>query len=205
MRNILSRAGREALEEFAWSNVLLGFDFDGTLAPIVPRPDQAVMRPATLTLFRRVIALYPSVVISGRAREDVARRLPGKGLLSILGNHGIEPWQATPDVIETIRRFRPVLDRRVAAFPGVLIEDKTYSLTAHFRRSRTKRAARAAIVAAATDVDGLRVVGGKQVVNILPAGPAHKGTALERERTRAGCDTAIFLGDDDTDEDVFGL
>ena len=51
----------------------------------------------------------------------------------------------------------------------------------------------------------VRLIGGKQVVNILPAGAPHKGLALERARARLGCDTAVYVGDDETDEDVFAL
>jgi trehalose 6-phosphate phosphatase len=51
----------------------------------------------------------------------------------------------------------------------------------------------------------VRLVGGKHVLNVLPADAPHKGLALERERARLGCDTAIYLGDDETDEDVFAL
>ena len=51
----------------------------------------------------------------------------------------------------------------------------------------------------------VRLVGGKHVVNLLPAGAPHKGLALERARARLGCDTAIYVGDDETDEDVFAL
>ena len=51
----------------------------------------------------------------------------------------------------------------------------------------------------------MRVIGGTQVVNILPKGAPHKGIALERERDRLRCETAIYVGDDETDEDVFGL
>jgi trehalose 6-phosphate phosphatase len=51
----------------------------------------------------------------------------------------------------------------------------------------------------------VRVIGGKQVVNVLPKGAPHKGLALERELERLRCDTAIYVGDDETDEDVFAL
>lgn len=51
----------------------------------------------------------------------------------------------------------------------------------------------------------MRIVGGKQVVNILPSRAPHKGIALERERDRLHCDTALYVGDDETDEDVFAL
>ena len=43
------------------------------------------------------------------------------------------------------------------------------------------------------------------MINLLPRGAPHKGIALERERERLGCDTAIYVGDDETDEDVFAL
>jgi trehalose 6-phosphate phosphatase len=43
------------------------------------------------------------------------------------------------------------------------------------------------------------------VVNLLPPGAPHKGVALERARRQLGCDTALYVGDDETDEDVFGL
>jgi trehalose 6-phosphate phosphatase len=51
----------------------------------------------------------------------------------------------------------------------------------------------------------VRILGGKQVVNLVPKDAGHKGIALLNERDRAGCDTALFVGDDDTDEDVFAL
>jgi len=87
----------------------------------------------------------------------------------------------------------------------VVIEDKAYSLSVHYRKSRQKRVARAAIFEAASALPGARVVGGKLVVNITPKGAPHKGVALQRERERLHCDTAIYVGDDDTDEDVFAL
>jgi trehalose 6-phosphate phosphatase len=90
-------------------------------------------------------------------------------------------------------------------FRGVWVEDKQYSVAVHYRQSREKRAARAAIQAAAADLGDVRLVGGKQVVNVLPVGAPHKGFALEKARDRLRCDTAIYVGDDETDEDVFGI
>jgi trehalose 6-phosphate phosphatase len=205
MRNILSPSGREVLEEFAWSHVFVGFDFDGTLAPIVSRPDGAAMRLSTRQLLRRFARVYPTAVISGRSRADVAARISGTGIETVIGNHGVEPWQATPSVMATVRRWHPILAARLEGVPGVEIEDKAYSLTVHYRRSRVKKKAHAAILEAAASLRGARIVGGKQVVNILAENGPHKGLALERERDRAGCDTALFVGDDATDEDVFAL
>lgn len=205
MKGILSHAGRRVLEQFAWSNVVLAFDYDGTLAPIVADRDRAAMRPKTRERLHQLSALYPVIVISGRAQADVIKRLNGIGVREVVGNHGIEPWQATDAVKNEVGRWQPVLNERLAPFGGVLIEDKGCSIAVHYRQSRAKKRARSAILKAAAALGAVRVIGGKQVVNILPSGAPHKGLALERERERLGCDTAIYVGDDETDEDVFIL
>jgi trehalose 6-phosphate phosphatase len=205
MKDILSRVSRELLQQFAWSKVLLAFDYDGTLAPIVSDPDRAQMRPSTRRLLRRLALLYPCVVISGRSRPDVRGRLDGIPLRQIVGNHGIEPWQGTRPLMDEVSRCAPLLDRCLAPWKGVRIENKSYSISVHYRHSREKRAALAAILQSASRLGAVRVIGGKQVVNILPEGAPHKGMALERERDRLQCDTAIYIGDDTTDEDVFSL
>jgi trehalose 6-phosphate phosphatase len=205
MRGILSKEGRQVLEQFASSNVLLAFDYDGTLAPIVVDRDRAPMRPRTRERLQALSALYPVVVISGRTQADVLRRLRGTGVCDVIGNHGIEPWEATGRVKREVRRWQPLLRERLSSFRGVQIEDKGYSVAVHYRQSREKRRARAAILESAAKLGDVRVIGGKQVVNILPRHAPHKGLALERERERIGCDTAIYVGDDETDEDVFTL
>lgn len=205
MRDVLSQAGREVLQQFAWSNVLLAFDYDGTLAPIVRDPERAAMRATTRRLLGEVAARYPCVVVSGRAQADARRWFRGIPLEEVIGNHGIEPLQATARLVREVRRWLPRLRGRLSHFRGVRVEDKTFSVAVHYRRSREKKMARAAILEAAGALGPNRVIGGKQVVNILPLGAPHKGIALERERDRLGCDTAIYVGDDETDEDVFGL
>ena len=205
MRDILARANREVLEQFACSRTLLGFDFDGTLAPIVTDPDRAAMRPATRRLLASVGRAYPCVVISGRSRADVAGRLRGVGLVGIVGNHGLEPSHPPARVLRDVRRWVPLLEQRLGRIQGVTIEDKGLSLAVHFRRAPEKKKARARILAATATLGPVRLVGGKQVLNVLPVGAPHKGLALERARARLGCDTAVYVGDDETDEDVFAL
>lgn len=205
MRDVLSRASREILQQFAWSNVLVAFDYDGTLAPIVRDPGKAAMRPATRRLLGQVALAYPCIVVSGRAQADARRWLQGIPLKQIVGNHGIEPWRATRPLIDEVRRWTPILARHLSLLKGVRIENKSYSVAVHYRQSRAKKSARAAILAAAAELGPVRVIGGKQVVNLLPEGAPHKGLALERERDRLRLDTAIYVGDDETDEDVFGL
>ncbi|MBI2894361.1 MAG: trehalose-phosphatase [Deltaproteobacteria bacterium] len=205
MKNILSQANRDVLEELTCSRLLLAFDYDGTLAPIVTDPERALLRRETRELLATLTKIYQVIVISGRAQADALEKLRGLGVREVVGNHGIEPRHATDHHIAEVRRWRPVLDECVAPFKGVTIEDKTFSVAIHYRQSREKKKARAAILRAAAALSDARVVGGKQVVNILPEGAPHKGVALERERNRLDCDTALYVGDDETDEDVFAL
>jgi trehalose 6-phosphate phosphatase len=205
MKDILARANRDVLRQYALSRVLLAFDYDGTLAPIVSDPQKAAMRETTRSLLREVARRRPCIVISGRARTDARRRLRGVGAVEVIGNHGIEPWQSSPRSMHIVREWQPTLLRQLADLVGVTIEDKVYSLAVHYRQSREKKRARHAIQMAAAELGGVRMIRGKQVVNLLPADAPHKGIALEHARSRFACDTALYVGDDETDEDVFDL
>jgi trehalose 6-phosphate phosphatase len=203
VRHVLSPPGRGALRRWASADALLAFDYDGTLAPIVHEPMRAWMRARTRRLLRRLTRLCPCVVISGRARADVLRRVRGLGVREVIGNHGIEADGAA--ALPEVRRWIPLLEQRLGRLQGVTIEDKGLSLAVHYRRSRAKRAARARILAAAAGLGDVRLVAGKQVLDVLPPGAPDKGLALERVRARLGCETAVYVGDDETDEDVFAL
>lgn len=205
MRYILSRANRDVLEAFACSNMLLALDFDGTLAPIVPHPGRAALRSTTRQLLRRVAQGRPCVVISGRRRADLLRRLRGTGVDEVVGNHGLEPSRREAAARRAVRRWIPELRRRLDGVNGVAIENKGLSIAVHYRYATRRAAARVRIVEAAGSLGGVRLIGGKLVVNLLPAGASHKGLALEQARERFGCDTALYVGDDETDEDVFAL
>jgi trehalose 6-phosphate phosphatase len=104
-----------------------------------------------------------------------------------------------------VSQWRRILTPRLAGLAGVVLEDKVYSLAVHYRHSREKKKARATIQRAVLALGDVRMIRGKQVVNLLPPGAPHKGMALEKARARFGCDTAIYVGDDETDEDVFAL
>jgi trehalose 6-phosphate phosphatase len=205
MRYLFARAHREVLEQYACSRTVLALDFDGTLAPIVAAREGAAMRPLTRRLLREVARAYPCVVLSGRSRSDVARRVRGVPVVDVIGNHGMERGRAPARTLRRVRRWIRLLQRRLGAMQGVAIEDKGLSLAVHYRASRQKKVARERILEAVGGLEGVRLVGGKDVLNILPEGAPHKGLALEGARTRLGCDTAIYLGDDETDEDVFSL
>jgi trehalose 6-phosphate phosphatase len=203
MRALLGPGGRARLERFARGNVLLAFDFDGTLAPIVRDPARAGMRPTTRKLLAEVARRYPCAVISGRARGEVLRMLGPVPVMAVAGNHGLEPWAQGSEHAATVRAWRKQLAPALRALPGVQVEDKRYSLAIHYRNAANKRGARAAVHKAAEALEGARLLGGKQVLNLVPEGAPDKGQALERFCDRLFCEAALYVGDDLTDEDVF--
>jgi trehalose 6-phosphate phosphatase len=205
MKYILAKSNRNILQQYAWSEVLVAFDFDGTLAPIVSKPREARMRPKTRHLLKILAKLYPCVIISGRAQMDASRRLEGIAVKDVFGNHGIEPLRATKHMIAMVKGWRQLLNQHLKQFRGVFVEDKLYSIAVHYRASRNKKLVRAAVLRAAAKLGEARLIPGKQVINILPPNAPHKGMALEAERLRLHCDTVIYVGDDETDEDVFIL
>ena len=136
----------------------------------------------------------------------MASRLDGCPVRWIIGNHGIEPWSNKQTFARAISAARTSLARRIGDIQGIDIEDKRYSLAIHYRRARKKKEARRAIDAAVRALTTpMRTIPGKLVVNVLPQRAPNKGDALLELRDEANLDTAIYLGDDVTDEDVFAL
>jgi trehalose 6-phosphate phosphatase len=206
MKRLLLARNLEVIEQIAWSHALLAFDFDGTLAPIVAARDAASMRRTTFTLFKRVCALYPTAVISGRSRRDVASRITGAAVRYVVGNHGLEPGADSPETERALGEARLALGRLAEKTQGLDLEDKRYSLAVHYRRARRRRAARAAVLSVLARLETpMRVVPGKLVLNVVLASAPNKGDALLALREREQADIALYVGDDVTDEDVFRL
>lgn len=206
MMHLFAPENAGVLEQLAWARVLVAFDYDGTLAPIVTEPPRAFMRPRTSELLTRVCKLYPSAVISGRSKADVLSRLAGAEVDHVVGNHGLEPGTRLEEFERDMRRAMDELQRSLHAIQGVELENKRYSLALHYRSSRNKELARSAIRGAIAQLPvSTRTVLGKLVVNVVPDGAPNKGDALLELRAAAQADTALYVGDDVTDEDVFRL
>ncbi len=203
MRYILATRNLPLLERFAASNVLLAFDFDGTLAPIVRDPAAARMRASTRRLLGRVATRYTCVVISGRARHDLTARVRGLPIVHLAGNYGLEPWAPRAEYRAQVQKWISQLSPRLAHVPGIVVEDKTYSMTVHYRNARRPRLAVAAIRRALRTLRGARSLGGDHAFTLVPRGAPTKGAALERACQLFVCENAIYIGDDRTDEDAF--
>ncbi len=206
MKNLLAPRNASALTALAKPSTLLAFDFDGTLAPIVTAKERARMRRSTAHLLAQTSLLYPCAVISGRSRSDLLPRLQGAPVKFIVGNHGLEPFGVSRRVLHQVRRTREWLKRALVDWPDLDVEDKGYSLAIHYRRAQSQTLARRAILAAVTALPfPMRRVGGKCVVNLVPPGAPDKGVALGRLRAAERAQQVLYVGDDDTDEDVFVL
>lgn len=206
MDYILDDDGLEQLRRFSAPDSLLAFDYDGTLAPIVSDPTQARMPAHTRALLERLARKFPLAVVSGRGRSDVARLLDGVKVVEVVGNHGFEGGDALSDAyLRTVAGWRQTLEQELATLPGVSVEDKRYSLAVHFRHAPDPESARRRIAAVAETLAGARLIGGKAVVNVVPEDAPHKGDALLALQKRLGSPRVLYVGDDDTDEDVFRL
>lgn len=203
MQTILADQQRSLLAGFARANVLLAFDYDGTLVPIAPTPAEPRMRETTRRLLIEAARLYPCVIISGRALDDLSERLAGVPVWYLFGNHGLEP--PPPGIVSRTpaTEWARELERRLPEDPGIVIEDKRYSLTIHYRNARDKRRAVEAIDRVVARLPDARALGGAEAVSLLPRGGGNKGVALQQACRWFACDSAIYVGDDATDEDAF--
>jgi trehalose 6-phosphate phosphatase len=175
----------------------LVLDVDGTLAPIAPRPELAVVPEETRAALARLADRYLLVAcVSGRSGED-ARRLVGVDGVEIVGNHGLELDAAAHELAGEIARFRDAV--------GLPVEDKTLSLTYHYREAEDEATARAELdrVAERAQAEGLDARWGRKVLEIRPSVRADKGTAVRALLERSGARLGLYAGDDTTDLDGF--
>lgn len=204
MKHLLTPEGEAALQAVLALRPLLAFDFDGTLAPIVVRPDDARVPPTVARHLAAIARHLPVAILTGRSVADVTPRL-GFAPHYVVGNHGAEDAAAAPlagDALDGVRR-------RIAGDPaltaaGVVVEDKRLSLALHYRTAPDHEAALARIDAVLAGIEpALTRFGGKCVVNVVAAGLPDKGEALLDLVRRSGAGAAVFVGDDVTDEAVF--
>lgn len=209
----LSPAGRDMLARFVARKPLFTFDIDGTLAPIVARPETARIPDALQDALRGLCEVAPVAVLTGRGSDD-ARRMLAFEPRYVLGNHGMEGlpgWEArTRAMAKVSMAWRDAIASSTdpaLAEAGIVLEDKRYSLSLHYRHAPdhelAERVIRRLIASLAPPP---KVIPGKCVVNVLPPGAPTKGDSLRElllEHVPSGC--AVYAGDDDTDEHVFDL
>ncbi len=209
MKYLFSKPGLQIIESLAFTRSLYAFDFDGTLAPIVSIPEKARPSKLTETLLTSISDQAPVAVISGRAISDLKKRV-GFSPDHLIGNHGLEGLSLRNESgtqAQTIcSGWREQLQKNWKLETGVFIEDKGYSLALHYRKARNKKLARMKLFEKIEKLHPApRIILGKSVMNIIPTGAPHKGVALLELMMNSNLKCALYVGDDDTDEDVFSL
>ncbi|WP_405821009.1 trehalose-phosphatase [Streptomyces sp. NBC_00838] len=192
---------------------VVALDFDGTLADIVPDPEQARAHPGAVPALAALAPHVASVaVITGRP-ADVAVRyggfaaVPGLEHLVVLGHYGAERWDAVSGTVQApephpgvaaVRDELPGVLERFDSLRGVWIEEKGMAVAVHTRRATDPQGAFDALRAPLADLaarHGLMLEPGRLVLELRPPG-VDKGVALREYVDEIGAETVVYGGDD---------
>ncbi len=202
--------------------VMLFLDYDGTLTPIVERPEMAKLAPKVRNILKE-LARQESVkivVISGRALSEI-KRLVDIPSLTYVGNHGFEiegpsmrhVHPSSEQTAKLLSRIAKRLNKAFKIYPGILVENKKLTLSIHYRNLEAKMVNEAKklfekILEPYLTTKQAEITEGKKVWEIRPALAWNKGATVSWlfERSVAALNSAIlpvYIGDDQTDETAF--
>lgn len=199
------------------NRIFFFFDYDGTLTPIVSRPEKAILSKETRAL---LLALKKNpklllAIVSGRSLKDIRKLVGLKGVYYV-GNHGLEvftPKRGTKklvpeNVVPELGRIRDRLNNQLKDVDGVLIEDKGSILAIHYRNVDPRQVPPIFMALKQEIKDSvvpLCLGHGKMVFEIRPQSTVNKGTAVLGLLDQVNQDglLSIYIGDDQTDEDAF--
>ncbi|MET7701606.1 trehalose-phosphatase [Streptomyces sp. NPDC005485] len=208
-------AGRDGLDAILATpdRAVIALDFDGTLAPIVPDPEQARAHPDAVAA---LAALAPKVaavvVVTGRPAGVAVRHggfagVPGLEHLVVLGHYGAERWDAVSSTVSApaphpgvaaVRAELPGFLDRIGVWQGTWIEEKGRAVAVHTRRAQDPQAAFEALREPLADLasrHGLIVEPGRMVLELRPPG-MDKGVALLEYVRELGAEAVLYGGDD---------
>ncbi|MFC1590330.1 trehalose-phosphatase [Candidatus Omnitrophota bacterium] len=203
---------------FSAKKIIFFLDYDGTLSPIVERPELAVISQDMKDAVKRLIGRHTVAIVSGRMKEDVQKLVSIDGIF-YAGSHGfdisgpgfsmVQPKakEAIPVVSKAIHKLK----EKIGGIPGVLIEEKRFSVAAHYRLVKEEDKYLPKIKEAVDDIVNnnkeLRLMSGKKVYEILPNIDWDKGKAIrwimESLDIPFSGASVIYIGDDVTDEYAF--
>ena len=192
-------------------------DYDGTLTPIVPHPDDAILSDAMRASLQRLANLCVVAIVSGRDLRDVRQRVGIEGIW-YAGSHGFDiagpheqhqEYQEGPEYLPVLDAAERALREQLASVPGCLVERKRFSIATHYRQ--VAQDAIATVTKAVDNVHAgyprLRQKGGKKIIELLPDVDWDKGKALRWLMQVLDLNPMrimpVYIGDDVTDEDAF--
>ncbi len=202
---------------FRKKNLVFFLDYDGTLTPIVEKPELAVLDKDMRRVLEELASAYRVSVVSGRLRNDV-ENLVGIKNIFYAGSHGFDIegpsfsmiHPEAKEKIPMISHIVKVIKERLNSIEGVIIEDKKFSVAVHYRLVKSEEdiyAIRNCVYGVLGSDTSFRIMEGKKVFEILPAIQWNKGKAVRWIMQALGISwgdaTVIYIGDDTTDEDAF--
>ena len=198
------------------ADLFLLLDYDGTLTPIVSRPELALCPPEVKIILEK-LRDAPHVllsVISGRSLEDIRGKLGIPGII-YMGNHGLDiqnpagmhQKKLSPSREKELGKINQVLQKSIGEIPGIYFEDKGTILAIHYRNVAQKYFGwiqKVIFETLASGKERWKMAHGKMVVEIRPEVDFHKGKAVKEILKGTSPNLLpIYLGDDQTDEDAF--
>lgn len=189
-------------------------DMDGTLSPIVPKPDDAYPTDRNRELLSQLNEKITLVAaVSGRAADDLYKRIQLDDLV-YAGNHGLERWQNGEVVVAPeVQPYRPAIEKAMADVQqhlsdGMMIEDKGATLSIHYRNTADPQAEITRlepIMQSIGEQHGLKIYQGRMIFEVRPPIEINKGTVFHDLIQEHQLDAAIFIGDDTTDADALKM
>jgi trehalose-phosphatase len=203
---------REALEELpAQEHVLIGVDFDGTLAPLADEPMSVEPVRGSMSVMHQLAALEGITValVSGRALGPLRQLIGPEGSIVLIGSHGAESSHRSELSLDDDDRARfdalaDGVEGLLREHPRARVERKPAAVVLHTRGLSAEEAGAAtrAARAVADDVPGVHLSTGKDVME-MSVTRADKGSALLELAGSVGATRILYAGDDVTDEDAY--
>lgn len=201
--------------------LVIFLDYDGTLSPIVNRPEDAVLLPGMKEVIEKCASRYTVAVVSGRDTDNVISRVGIEGIIyagchgfSIKGpaDFGMEHEKAS-QILPLLAGIEKILRDLFSNGPeGVQIERKKYAITVHFRNADPQLTGKIKVMIdkAISEYPGIKKEQGKMIIEIKPDVPWNKGMAVRwiLKKLDLWDNNGVFpiyLGDDVTDEDAFSM
>ncbi|MBI4250021.1 trehalose-phosphatase [Candidatus Uhrbacteria bacterium] len=219
---LLSNHFTEIKKRFTGRKVAIMLDFDGTLSSIASTPQRARIHVGIKKVLKKLSqSPHTMYIVSGRSVADVKKKI-GIANVTYVGNHGME-WEMggrrktipLPRTIkQAIGKAKQKLRIIQKKFPGILIEDKQLAVALHYRGIRKTDAKSfqtqtASLLGELTRDEHLKIGKGKKVFELLPNIAWNKGffvrMMVKTELKNMAQKDIIYIGDDQTDEDVFRI
>jgi len=203
------------------SQVIILLDYDGTLSPIASTPELALLPPGTKQVLGELAHHdnFEVGIISSRSLADI-KALIGLEGLAYAGNHGLEVEYCKEGFVHPIatkassllKKLYSQLVERLAGINGIILEDKQFSLSVHYRLVAKSEVEKVKtlfkeVIETSENEGKVRVTEGKKVIEVSPPVDWNKGKAIEwlLSHYQAENSVVIFAGDDVSDEDGFNF